>query len=616
MRRLSNHRRLILFLTTFLLAMSAHCLHAARYKLPIKYKQTDTVVVLESRVQGWPSGHETYQRTFEDVAVSGDGSRIAFWVQVYAVGAWHLYVAKANGGALMDVTPYLPDNWQIGLLDINHDGSKIYGGGGEHNWACDISGPTPVCSRAVFSGSWNGDNRKPFTINRDGSRVFFKHEANGQNKGLYKARLGGVPQKVLDLGALPCDSECGNMNMLAFLGASRNFGRMFLTYDRDYWGTVPPSTSTAMFYVSGGAPVRIPDEEHDYVWSLQDLHNDIVSADGRRALYYYWDSDWKDRFHWVDVATGKKTLIAKAKPNFNATISADGKVVLFSSGSEYRATRVNLANRDERDTGSYFIPNSYDQWFHSGLTVNKRYYYNGAAGAAYRYLRKVDMGPKTVGKAPNITAITCTAPALIHADGVTVTVTARVMDAQGLKNIDWVNLSTLVEGREQPSWPMGRAPLAFPSGDPGSTRMYDDGTHGDAVAGDGIFTFDSVATRKGDYDGWNTWYKHFTLPHPVGLRIIAKDKNENYTIADTLLKIAYIYAAPAKLILHPGDVARSSIFGAGGPYRVRSNNTDVATARVSGAKVLITARNAGKAVLRISDSEGHIFRIAVNVVDL
>ena len=58
------------------------------------------------------------------------------------------------------------------------------------------------------------------------------------------------------------------------------------------------------------------------------------------------------------------------------------------------------------------------------------------------------------------------------------------------------------------------------------------------VAGDGIFTFDAVATRKGDYEGFNTWYSHFTLPHDVGIRIIAKDKDYNYTIADTRLTIA------------------------------------------------------------------------------
>ncbi len=364
---------------------------------------------------------------------------------------------------------------------------------------------------------------------------------------------------MLDLDDLYCDSLCGNMNVLGFLGAARDSGRMLLVFDRDYFTTVPPSRSTAMYYVdSGGSAVKIAGEEHDYVWSIQDINNDLISHDGSRALYAYDDNGDPNpppEFHWVELPSGTKHKIANAVPDFNATISADGNAVLFSTSSDYRATRVTLATGDERDTGSYFIPNSYNQWYQSGLTDNNRYYYIPAGSSApttppYNYLRRVDLNPTSFDPAPDITDIQCSAPALLHVDGATVTFTARVTDAQGPDNIAWVNLSVLIEGREQPSWPMGRAPLAFPSGDAGSTLMYDDGAHGDAVAGDGVFTFNAVATRKGDYAGFNTWYNHFTLPHDVGIRIIAKDKDENYTIADTRLTITNRGAwAPLNLLL-------------------------------------------------------------------
>jgi hypothetical protein len=615
MKRLSGKSWRILILTILSLAAAEYRVAAASYVLPIEYKQIDLAIVLESQVQGWPAGYETYDRGFwDDIEVSGDGSKIAFWVNVATTGAWRLFIANADGTGLTDITSLLPATWPRQLL-FNHDGSKLYGGGGESNWYCDIAGGTG-CSRAVFSGIWSGDGRKPFTITTDGSQLFFKHDdAYPKPDGLYSAVLGGVPSPVLDRTTLHCDSNCDDTGLLRFLGSSRSSGRMFFTFDRDWYGTTgPPYASTAMFYVSAGSgAVRIPDEEHDYVWDQQNLNNELVSADGSRALYYYMDSGGSPQLHWVNVATGAKTLIAEVNPSANTTISADGKLVLLTSGSRYRVTRMNLETPDERDTGSYFIPNSYDQWIVSGLTVDKRYYYNGASGASQNYLRKVDMKPTDFSHAPNISTFTCSVPALIHADGVTAKVTVQVSDAQGLENIDWVNLSVLVEGREEPSWPMGRAPLAFPFGDPGSTRLYDDGTHGDEVAGDGIFTFDGVATRKGDYDGWNTWYTHFTLPHAVGLRIIAKDKDENYTLADTRLTIAQIFSYPETLVLRPGEVGRSTIFGAASPYSVQSSNPAVAQAQVDGDEVVVTAGHAGTATLTITDAGLHTVTLSVTV---
>jgi len=147
------------------------------------------------------------------------------------------------------------------------------------------------------------------------------------------------------------------------------------------------------------------------------------------------------------------------------------------------------------------------------------------------------MAPDAFLKAPNIKSIRFSASGLLHQDGATIAVEVEVSDAQGLGNLEWVQLTTLIEGKEDAPFYIVRTPLAYPTGDPGSTFLYDDGTHGDRMAGDGIFTFDQIATRKGDYDGWNTWYSHYTLPADVGIRVIAKDVEENYTIADTQLTI-------------------------------------------------------------------------------
>ena len=67
------------------------------------------------------------------------------------------------------------------------------------------------------------------------------------------------------------------------------------------------------------------------------------------------------------------------------------------------------------------------------------------------------------------------------------------------------------------------------------------------TAGDGTFTHDAIATRKGDYDGFNTWYSTFTLPHDVGIRILVKDLDGNFTTADTDLWISAVNEDPTHI---------------------------------------------------------------------
>jgi hypothetical protein len=153
---------------------------------------------------------------------------------------------------------------------------------------------------------------------------------------------------------------------------------------------------------------------------------------------------------------------------------------------------------------------------------------------------RVDMKTSGDAHAPHVQGIDFSAPALLDWDDATVAVRVRISDPQGIPNIEWVKLLPLVEGQETTPWEMPREPLAFPTGDAGSTILYDDGTHGDVIAGDGIFTFDSIATRKGDREGedaFNTWYQEYTLPAPVGIRIVVKDEDNNYALADTALVI-------------------------------------------------------------------------------
>ena len=98
----------------------------------------------------------------------------------------------------------------------------------------------------------------------------------------------------------------------------------------------------------------------------------------------------------------------------------------------------------------------------------------------------------------------------------------------------WFPWSRAENNRTGP-WDVNRWPS--PAETPDRFCLRDDGTSGDTTAGDGIFTYDLIATRKGDYDGFNTWYTHYDLPAEVGIRVIVKDIDGNYGIADTNLMI-------------------------------------------------------------------------------
>jgi hypothetical protein len=79
--------------------------------------------------------------------------------------------------------------------------------------------------------------------------------------------------------------------------------------------------------------------------------------------------------------------------------------------------------------------------------------------------------------------------------------------------------------------------------------MYDDGIHyGDLVAGDGIYTNNTIRTNPN-----SNFYERYPLPRGVGIRIVARDLDRNYVLADTMLTVANTTgvptAGPALLLL-------------------------------------------------------------------
>ncbi|MBU4232981.1 MAG: hypothetical protein KKD99_08815 [Proteobacteria bacterium] len=400
---------------------------------------------------------------------------------------------------------------------------------------------TKACSLAVLPQSgetyaiWNPDFRKPFSLTTIGSQValFFKHDdgydGERNNRGIYTALLGEQFTKFMDIDLLP---GAQNMNLLRFLGSAAQANQILFTWNQDYYN--PPAT--AMWKTTG--PTRVPNEAHNYVWDDQDLYGQLVSADGTKALYAYMGSSWPKQLYLVDLASGAKTFINETgdiNGYFAPALSPSGNYAFFSTiGHKY--TRHNLATGEQRDTWAYWFAES--SWVGSDfrvsdITADDRYYFMASKpdGDIAR-IHRVDMVPTNFSQTPNISAINFSAPRLVN-DGTTrITVTAAVSDAQGLGTIDRVRLQYLVDGLEKPAWLVGD-PVYY------DFVMYDDGTHGDLEAGDGIYTNNTIRTNP-----TSNFYEKYPLPRNIGIRIVARDLDRNYVLADTLLTVAKTAGVP------------------------------------------------------------------------
>jgi hypothetical protein len=514
---------------------------------PIKYKQTMTKILDETQFRGWPTDNENFSRSFDMLAVSADGSRIGFQVKTTVGNTTYVhtyaYAANQDGTGVMDLTGNMPGDINPGtatFLKLDLKGERLFFraptlGPNFNVYYFDLA--TQACAFAVlpepgqtYALRW-ADFRKTYSLTTLGDQIilYFKHDngwdndAGRFNRGIYAATLGGLSAKVMDIDQLPAVEQ--SMNYLKFLGSAAKAGQILVTWNQDYYH--PPATS--MWRTSG--PTRVPDEVHNYVWDAQDLYSQLVSADGTKAIYAYMESSWPKQLYLVDLASGAKTFINETgdlNGYFAPALSPSGKYAFFSTiGHKY--TRHNLATGDQRDTWAYWFAESSwvgsDYWV-SDITADDRYYFMGSKpdGDLAR-IHRVDTAPTDFRQAPNITAINFSAPRLVN-DGTTkITIRATVSDAQGLATINRVRLQYLVDGLEKPAWLVGD-PVYY------DAVMYDDGTHGDLVAGDGIYTNNTIRTNPN-----SNFYERYSLPRNLGIRIIARDQDRNYVLADTELAV-------------------------------------------------------------------------------
>ncbi len=553
----------------------------APYPAQIEYKETVTTLIDDQgTLSVWPlPPGTTLWREFSRVAASGDGSKAVFQVCDLNSGGegCRLFLIGAGGTGLEDISAiFTPDlvstGWSWGNLRINDDASKVFikaqlNDGKAYIHRYNVA--TGVTDLAVDHWWWPSAFDW-FAIDDEASRFFVGKFDEGWDpmlgrnvRGMYWADHDSTIVQYVDIYEdLPCNGSCNNLNMASQLGGSADGNRAIFSWMSDYLGNGHPDNRSAQWVSTiGGAVAKLTVDDHYWVW--QGDWRGVSDDSGSKALYQYRHRSGDPKItDLVDVSTGASTELSWTT-DLNpvaAFITRSGDFVMLSgrkgdAGQQYYLTMKDLQRDRNRDTWSYHLPAVGREF--SNITNDDGTYF-----ITNRYdLQRVDMAVGTGGdfsESPNVIEIAFTHPYLWHDDSAQIGVTVRVSDSQGLANIATVTLAVLVEGEEEPIWSMPREPLAFPAGDPGSTWLYDDGTHGDVTPADGVFTFDAIATRKTDPVTWNTWYSHFTLPHQVGIRIIAEDVDGNSTIADTTLWITDVDTNPVIFAdgFESGDTSR------------------------------------------------------------
>jgi hypothetical protein len=506
------------------------------YPAPIEYKQTMTVVVRESQLNTWLVGTARWPIF---LATNVNGAKIAFRVKASNTGEDRIFVANADGTGLTNITPSLPAGVlarDVCYIQFNDAGTRLffYHTDKDHVYYCNLS---PLsCGLAVdnmYGGvPWIGI---PYVANSAGTRLYFKYNqgydpvAKKDRLGIYTASIGGTPTRLMHLDELPCTAgyDCHNMNRLKLLDGSADGNRQLVAW-------APPEADKSMWMIEGAPPAEMmPAEDHYSVWD--GVFQRVMTRNGNKALYEFATgsgSAYPVKLYLVDLNSGAKTFVVQTTDmnwfSFGPTISPEGKFARFNTYG-YKSALADLTTGTKRDTWSYWFGESgcIGESNLTDLTSNGRYYFMGSRcdDTNNTKIHRVDTAPTSFTKAPHITSIAFNQPALLKDPGATVSVRAAVSDAQGRANIQWVKVIGLVNGLEHPDW-LNFDPLTF-----GDARLFDDGTHGDQVANDGMYTLDSIGTTLNASSFFNT------LPRYAGVRIIAKDLNGNYSIADTKLLV-------------------------------------------------------------------------------
>jgi hypothetical protein len=536
-------RSLLLVLVLIPVTWGIHQSEAATYPATIKHYQTMTKLLDETQLRGWPSGLETAGRHIEEMVAHRDGADLAFTVTLDAYSDKHLYVLTNGLAELVDCTSALnaaginPNN--VYGLHWSHEKRLFFLVANTYDmYYYLLSDKVYPAFKGVPDQGWVP---WPYSVNYEGTRLFFKGALNGAG-GLYYSDVPGPsdPNPTYTLHPMMLMSQLPgpqNWNVLRFLGASWEGGSLLCTYFGSAAGNsiamwrvptplLPPNPSQA--------PVKVLDEEHTSVWGSESnipdkiIDSGIGSADGGPAsvLYACQDSGQNEKLYYYSRGTDSKQLLSADGGSFLfPTLYDDGYFARFArfTSPGHKATVVNLLTGEQRDThsslfaessllyGSYYLTDLTDD--SSGHLANHYFMASKIGSPALARLDLIDMAP-FYRWAPIIDIISFSKPLWLFDGTMPLTITVHVTDPTGL-NILWVNVLALVDGLEQPVWLSGKP---FVEG-----QLTDQGG--------GVYTFTTTLNKSSNF------FTNFKLPKDVGIRIIAKNAGEHYGIADTTIRI-------------------------------------------------------------------------------
>jgi hypothetical protein len=535
-----------------LLALAVAAPLAADHMTDIGYREVIERIVDEQDLNrdGWSHG-------IDWITESGDGLKVCFWTLASKTGQpnqRHFWICNADGSGLRDITPAWSTDESPRWPRLNHDGSRMFYVAFTHNVLRYIDTNTGQKVDAVPEAN-DLNYRKPYEINRTGTRAFFiDWDSSAQDcarYGVAYADIPGNPSFIYTMANLPFDDYC-NKNRIALLGTS-DTGRAAISWSTKDYGV----DSSSMFIGGPEAPRRVPNEKIQYVYSLQDVPHRQMSRDGHRMLYHSGvklpDGTTDNRFELIEPDTDQRHMLVEYGTNLSkvdrSCLSPCGNYVRFNDPRGAYATRMVLdANVNVvaiQDTLSYHhtplvSPHTLSDMCDGG---HRWFGYSsqdwGAKQKVYRFDLNYHQTGGSSGQCPIIQRVGWSRPMLLKDDSMKVAVYVTVSDPQGLGDIEWVRVLSLIDyGRETAVWDTkGRDPLSS-GGDMGWALLTDDGpdgNQGDEVAGDGVYTFHGFWTRS-----YSDFWEHYAsegFPLQVPIRVFVKDKGDNYAIADTLLSV-------------------------------------------------------------------------------
>ncbi len=415
---------------------------------------------------------------------------------------------------------------RVTLLLLNDDGSRLLARHQFILYYIDLPGST----WSLFAeGLYNMGGHKEYMINAAGTRAYFEHDAGWNpvtekyDQGIYYVDAGGSPVSFVDLAELP-PATATPMNMLDLVGNAPD-GTVLFTWNEDYY-----TAGSVGLWMAGpvGGPTRVDSETHNYMYHVQNdlMPNKILSTDASVALYHWGTDDYENYLDLINTSTGVATTLASntgLNGLYNIALSGDGRYARYGMPLISSAIH-NLETGDRRESIPYYT--SFTTWGTelSDLTYDGRYQYH--TDRDFHKIYKTDFrpgaGPYTA--AASISAIGFSAQELPNDGATTIKVTATVSDPQGLATIASVKWILLIDGHEHTG---GNNPIYS-----NSYWLYDDGTTGDEVAGDGVFTKGEIRTSTGSSE-----YDDLTLPYAFGFRVVVTDGDGNHTVADSTLTV-------------------------------------------------------------------------------